>query len=358
MDSLAMGSGEMYEMPFDVGDATAQNLQSIKLHLKLEVEQSYGMVFTVDAGASSADLRISELIQLIDENLGANMVVNPSFEDWTSDVPDGWTWNGSSANLSQSSDAQDGDSSANVVLVATYRHLRQYNLTLDKNKVYYGSAWVKGKGYVRIGMKYPSSSYVYYGDAFRSRKLDNDWTRISVLYSPKYSGTNGGVSILLAKICPNAEVQVDNVYFGEVQGATKDILSGIEDFNRTGDTWSLTWNEVLKTERSASYYESYLTSEQVEQILANPTLTLTNASDREIVVKKCEVLVTYANIKRSEATLTPLMDEESTCGESDQGHGQEHNGNQGNNQIQDDQQGQDNQGDQENQNQDNQAQGD
>ena len=80
-------------------------------------------------------------------------------------------------------------------------------------------------------------------------------------------------------------------------------LPELENFHMTGDEWSLNWNFILKTEDDIEdpLHEIYITPEQVEQILENPILRVTNlsASSSPLTIERLRISVTYSNVTKS-----------------------------------------------------------
>jgi hypothetical protein len=127
-----------------------------------------------------------------------NLLSNEFFENWlkgTSVVPpDDWLWNGASSRISQSSDALVGNYSVELTLTTLEgKEFYQIGKTMNSQTTYYAVVWLKGKGVVKLGIKYPGSTYVYYGDEMIVDT--SDWIKIEVSRKPANSGNDGGIKL-------------------------------------------------------------------------------------------------------------------------------------------------------------------
>jgi hypothetical protein len=127
-----------------------------------------------------------------------NLLSNEFFENWskgTSGVPpDDWLWNGASSRISQSSDALVGNYSVELTLTTLEgKEFYQIGKTMNSQTTYYAVVWLKGKGVVKLGIKYPGSTYVYYGDEMIVDT--SDWIKIEVSRKPANSGNDGGIKL-------------------------------------------------------------------------------------------------------------------------------------------------------------------
>lgn len=154
----------------------------------------------------------------------ANLLLNEFFENWSEKdgklLPDNWFWNGSLSRISQSTDSFVGNYSVELALTTKEtKFLYQTGIKMDSQKIYYAAAWVKGKGIVKIGIKYPASSYVYYGEEI---VLDTqEWTTIEVSRKPSNSGEDGGIKISVryddSKNIPSgSKIIIGAAWLGEV----------------------------------------------------------------------------------------------------------------------------------------------
>jgi hypothetical protein len=127
-----------------------------------------------------------------------NLLSNEFFENWskgTSGVPpDDWFWNGASSRISQSSDALVGNYSVELTLTTLEgKEFYQIGKTMNSQTTYYAVVWLKGKGVVKLGIKYPGSTYVYYGDEMIVDT--SDWIKIEISRKPANSGNDGGIKL-------------------------------------------------------------------------------------------------------------------------------------------------------------------
>ncbi|HUW72004.1 MAG TPA: helix-hairpin-helix domain-containing protein [Candidatus Humimicrobiaceae bacterium] len=127
-----------------------------------------------------------------------NFLLNKFFEEWQSGTstapPDNWLWSGTLARINQSSDGLIGNYSAELTLTsADWWGFYQYGKTMNSSTAYYAQCWVKGIGVLRLGIKYPGSAYVYYGDVIALNT--DEWTFISVSRIPANEGGDGGLRL-------------------------------------------------------------------------------------------------------------------------------------------------------------------
>jgi competence ComEA-like helix-hairpin-helix protein len=127
-----------------------------------------------------------------------NFLLNEFFEEWqdgTSTVPpDNWLWSGTAARINQSSDGFVGDYSTELTLTSIdWWGLYQYGKTMNSSTTYYAQCWIKGTGVLRLGIKYPGSTYVYYGDVVALNT--EEWTLVSVSRMPIDDGDDGGIKL-------------------------------------------------------------------------------------------------------------------------------------------------------------------
>jgi len=124
-----------------------------------------------------------------------NLLKNEFFGEWDQNIPTYWKWDKKISDISCSTDSLVGKCSVEVILNSSDANFYQYGIEMDENTTYYAEVWVKGKGMVKLGIKYPSatSSYVYYGEEV---KIDTDqWIKISLSRKPSNSGTEGGMRL-------------------------------------------------------------------------------------------------------------------------------------------------------------------
>jgi regulator of replication initiation timing len=127
-----------------------------------------------------------------------NLLSNEFFESWskgTSGVPpDDWLWNGASSRIAQSADALVGNYSVELTLTTSEgKEFYQIGKTMNSQTTYYAVVWLKGKGVVKLGIKYPGSTYVYYGDEMIVDT--SDWIKIEISRKPANSGNDGGIKL-------------------------------------------------------------------------------------------------------------------------------------------------------------------
>jgi regulator of replication initiation timing len=140
----------------------------------------------------------AEETQTSTSSVALNLLSNEFFENWSQGTsgapPDNWLWNGAVSRIAQSSDALVGNYSVELTLTTTEgRELYQIGKTMNSQTTYYALIWVKGKGVVKLGIKYPASNYVYYGDEVIIDTFE--WTKIEVSRKPINSGEDGGIKL-------------------------------------------------------------------------------------------------------------------------------------------------------------------
>ncbi len=123
-----------------------------------------------------------------------NLLSNEFFEEWEEGKPRYWEWSGAPSRISQISEGLVGNFSVELTLTTSdYKGIYQFGKPMDSEKTYYAQLWLKGKGVVRLGIKYPGSNYVYYGE---ETIIDSEnWTTISLSRKPANSGENGGIKL-------------------------------------------------------------------------------------------------------------------------------------------------------------------
>ncbi len=128
----------------------------------------------------------------------SNLLSNEFFENWSRGTfevpPDNWLWNGAASRIAQSSDALIGNYSVELTLTTLEgKEFYQIGKTMNSQMTYYAVMWLKGKGVVKLGIKYPGSNYVYYGDEI---VIDtSEWTKIEISRKPANSGEDGGIKL-------------------------------------------------------------------------------------------------------------------------------------------------------------------
>ncbi|PKN00003.1 MAG: hypothetical protein CVU78_03505, partial [Elusimicrobia bacterium HGW-Elusimicrobia-2] len=128
-----------------------------------------------------------------------NWLANWHFDSWDDTVftPAGWSGSHASLNWNKSEDSLLGEYSCRVTASAR-RALRQWGLTMNKWTEYHARVLVKGKGKINLGIKYPASTYVYYG-GWQDIDTDN-WVAVNVSRKPTNTGADGGIVIMTESI--------------------------------------------------------------------------------------------------------------------------------------------------------------
>lgn len=123
-----------------------------------------------------------------------NLLQNEFFEEWEDNLPVGWKWGGSNSRISQSSESLVGNFSVEItVSTVDYTGFFQTGKEMNSETTYYASVWLKGRGIVKLGIKYPGSDYVYYGE---ETVIDSDsWVEVNVSRKPSNSGNDGGIKL-------------------------------------------------------------------------------------------------------------------------------------------------------------------
>lgn len=116
------------------------------------------------------------------------------FEEWGEVLPTNWQWNGANTRINKSKDALVGNFSAEITLTTKdYTGFYQFGKIMEESMTYYGVMWLKGKGIVRLGIKYPNSTYVYYGE---ETIVDTEnWIEIRISRQLSNSGEDGGIKL-------------------------------------------------------------------------------------------------------------------------------------------------------------------
>ncbi|MEO8932879.1 MAG: T9SS type A sorting domain-containing protein [Xanthomarina sp.] len=114
-----------------------------------------------------------------------NELSNGSFENWTSGSPD--SWNGSSTNIvasrvSQSTDAQDGAASLNLVNTPNSHKRFSSDIITATNESYTLTYYAKGDGELRSGF-YHGGVYGPY-DAYTTHNIAEGWTLVTYEFTP------------------------------------------------------------------------------------------------------------------------------------------------------------------------------
>ena len=127
-----------------------------------------------------------------------NFLLNEFFEEWSTGTstapPDNWLRSGTTARINQSPDGFVGNYSAELTLTsADWWGFYQHGKTMNSSTTYYAQCWVKGTGVLRLGIKYPGSSYVYYGEAVNLNT--GEWTLVSISRMPTNDGDDGGIKL-------------------------------------------------------------------------------------------------------------------------------------------------------------------
>lgn len=129
-----------------------------------------------------------------EEGESTNLVENEFFEEWEGERPK--SWNGSHSFSTNWKQEEENVLSGNYSVKIDgggERDLYQYGKYMEETKTYYAETWVKGCGKVKIGIKYPNSTYVYYSEP---REVNtSNWTKVNVSKDPTNTGPNGGIRI-------------------------------------------------------------------------------------------------------------------------------------------------------------------
>ena len=81
---------------------------------------------------------------------------------------------------------------------------------MSSDATYYAEIWLRGVGIVKLGIKYPGSTYVYYGDEVIINT--DEWTPFSVFRQPTNDGGDGGIKLNI-KYDDERGVPVDSKLF-------------------------------------------------------------------------------------------------------------------------------------------------
>jgi hypothetical protein len=156
-------------------------------------------------------------------SVASNLLSNEFFENWsqgTSGVPpDDWLWNGATSRITQSPDALVGNYSVELTLTTLEgKELYQIGKIMNSQTTYYAVVWLKGKGLVKLGIKYPGSNYVYYSDEMIVDT--SEWTKIEISRKPSNDGNDGGIKLSVKydetkNIPPGSKLVVGAAWLGE-----------------------------------------------------------------------------------------------------------------------------------------------
>lgn len=303
--SIRLAPGEKYDVDFDIGDATAQNLKSIKINVQLSGEVTDQGELVSGYGLGMEFYKPAEIEVLFSEDFDGETIETLEAQGWQfyqpgygpgygAEVVDGVLWIGKFSgavmpqqvvdnstleldfNMAVTADLYFGNARIRIGYYDTF-------IDVDGRRVY---RWVSTERGVWNHLR-----VTYYDDV------------IAIYINDRFIAEMSGVSIEGNVNLTGLwwEIFFDNIsIIAEIPLTTILALPSIEDFHMTGNEWSLTWNFTLKTENviEDSAHEIYITPEQAEAILANPTLRLTNLSARALKIDSIRIMVSHAATKK------------------------------------------------------------
>ena len=143
------------------------------------------------------------------------LINNPGYESWDETGNDAyyWSWDKPDSQWLRTNDyyyeAYAGLLSREAT---TAGNLDQFGKTMSQGVTYFAALMVKGSGEIRIGIRYPHTSYSNYGDWMA---LSGDgWTLLEHQAVPSGSGDNGGLRIQVRE-CFEPYLTIDNAYLDD-----------------------------------------------------------------------------------------------------------------------------------------------
>lgn len=209
------------------------------------------------------------LILGVSMTLGAqNLLTNGSFEDWTQGKPDGWfgdKTNIAASRVLESSDAQDGDKSLNLINEGTsHQRFTSQPINLEANTSYTLTYYVKGEGEVRNAFfnGNPDSSGSGYSAYSPYNNATDGWTQLTYVFETEEDFT--GVEIIFSLRNTSAEgILIDNVVLstgGEVDVTEVTNLAELRNGTVGSQLYKLT-GEVLLTYKIDNRNQKYIQDE-------------------------------------------------------------------------------------------------
>lgn len=140
------------------------------------------------------------------------MLKNAGFEDWNAPGSEAyyWSWDQTEDQWFRSGYSYQNQFGGGLYREAsTVGSLSQLGFSMAGETPYWAALRAKGSGQIRLGIKYPASTYVSYADwAYLS---DAPWTLLQHQAVPPASGTEGGLKIQVCE-CFGGGLVIDNAY--------------------------------------------------------------------------------------------------------------------------------------------------
>lgn len=209
------------------------------------------------------------LILGVSMTLGAqNLLTNGSFEDWTDGKPDGWfgdKTNFAASRVLESSDAQDGDKSLNLIREdSNHQRFTSQPINLEANTSYTLTYFVKGEGEVRNAFfnGNPDSTGNGYSTYSPYNSATSEWTELTYIFETGEDVT--GVEIIFSVRNTSAEgILIDNVFLtagGEIEVTEVANLGELRNSPVGSQIYQLT-GEVLLTYKIDNRNQKYIQDE-------------------------------------------------------------------------------------------------
>lgn len=178
---------------------------------------------------------LSALAALLGTSVNAQ-VFSSSFELWTNDLPDNWmgsTTNLPDANIIQSSDAQDGTYSCQIINeTSNHKRFTTSSVTVTSGSVYEISFWAKGSGEVRTAVVIEPSNYSDYTSYVT---LTGNWTQYTQTVIIPADGNAQFIFSVRNSVAPD-HILLDNVVITESASTTTTIYDVQNTTDPSGDS--------------------------------------------------------------------------------------------------------------------------
>lgn len=181
-------------------------------------------------------------------------IFNSNFENWTSDVPDGWNGDKTNINLNNISEISTGAVYGNKVCrleetSGSHKRFTTENLSIDLNETYQIEIWVKGEGEIRVGLHNGGVSPGYQG--YSSYETVNGTSNTLVTRTIIAEETNTNAQFILSirnTVAPN-HLEIDSVAITKLPSAAPTTVSiyDIQFTTATGTSPSPLVNQVVNT---------------------------------------------------------------------------------------------------------------
>lgn len=178
---------------------------------------------------------LSALAALLGTSVNAQ-VFSSSFESWTNDLPDNWMGSSTNvpyANIIQSSDAQDGIYSCQIINeTSNHQRFTTASENVTSGTVYEISFWAKGSGEVRTAVVIEPSNYSGYNSYVT---LTGNWTQYTQTVIIPADGNAQFIFSVRNSVAPD-HILLDNVVITESASTTTTIYDVQNTTDPSGDS--------------------------------------------------------------------------------------------------------------------------